>query len=67
MGCGERQMECLQALDGLSASAHLAVHKSLQLQLSDTELSVLFCQTPAGLCKVDLCSPHYTHILGRFT
>lgn len=43
--------------------AHLTVHESLQLQLSNAKLAVLFGQTPAGLGKVDLCSPHHTHIL----
>lgn len=47
--------------------AHLAVHESLQLQLSDTKLAVLFSQTPAGLGKVDLGSPHHTHILWGLT
>lgn len=46
---------------------HLTVHKSLQLQLSDAELSVLFGQTPAGLSKVDLRPPHHTHILWGLT
>lgn len=54
-------------LDELPASAHLAVHESLQLQLSDTKLSILFSQTPASLSEVYLRSPHYTHVLGRFT
>lgn len=46
---------------------HLAVHESLQLQLSDAKLAVLFGQTPAGLSKVDLRSPHHAHVLWRLT
>ena len=47
--------------------AHLAVHESLQLQLSDAKLPVLFSQTPAGLSKVELGSPHHTHVLWGLT
>lgn len=45
--------------------AHLAVHKSLQLQLCNTKLTILFSQTPTSLSKVDLCSSYHTHILRR--
>lgn len=47
--------------------AHLTVHESLKLQLSNAKLAVLLGQTPAGLGKVDLGSPHHTHILWRLT
>lgn len=46
---------------------YFAVHESLELQLSDAKLAVLLSQTPAGLGKVDLCSPHHAHILWRFS
>lgn len=45
--------------------AHLTVHEPLKFQLSNAKLAVLFGQTPAGLSKVDLSSPHYTHVLRR--
>lgn len=47
--------------------AHLTVHESLKLQLSNAKLAIFFSQTPAGLGKVDLSSPHHTHILWRLT
>lgn len=47
--------------------AHLAVHEPLELQLGDSELTVLFGQAPAGLGKVDLSSPHHAHVLGGLT
>lgn len=47
--------------------AHLTVHESLKLQLSNAKLAVLLGQTPAGLGKADLGSPHHTHILWRLT
>lgn len=47
--------------------AHLTVHESLKLQLSNAKLAVLLGQTPSGLSKVDLSSPHHTHILRRLT
>lgn len=50
-----------------SLFAYFAVHESLELQLSDAKLAVLLSQAPAGLGKVDLCSPHHAHILGRFS
>lgn len=46
---------------------YFAVHESLELQLSDAKLAVLLSQTPAGLGKVDLRSPHHAHVLGRFS
>lgn len=46
---------------------YFAVHESLQLQLSDAKLAVLLSQAPAGLGKVDLCSPHHAHILRRLS
>lgn len=52
---------------GPVCSAYLTVHKSLQLQLGNAELAVLFSQTPAGLSKVDLCSPHHAHVLWGLT
>lgn len=47
--------------------AHLTVHESLELQLGNSKLTVLFSQAPAGLGKVDLSSPHHAHILGGLT
>lgn len=49
----------------IDCRAYLAVHESLQLELSNAKLAVLFSQTPASLCKVDLCPPHHTHVLRR--
>lgn len=46
---------------------YFAVHESLELQLGDAKLAVLLSQAPAGLGKVDLRSPHHTHVLWRFS
>lgn len=48
-------------------SADLTVHKPLQLQLSNAELSVLLRQTPASLSEIDLRPPHHAHVLRRLT
>lgn len=47
--------------------SYFAVHESLELQLSDAKLAVLLSQAPAGLGKVDLCSPHHAHVLWGFS
>lgn len=52
---------------GRPCCPHLTVHEPLELQFSNSKLTVLFGQAPAGLGKVDLSSPHDAHVFGWLT